>query len=333
MALGDERMKQGNFLGAAFQYERAVEKDSTFVEGYYKLARAYIEAGRTYHDYLLQAEAVYGKLATLVDREDTEYRRNYAGFLLAKWDMDAAIIIFEELVAQSPQDCLEWVALGDAERAKGLAIQETQGLEASVSQLEKAEKTFRQAMEICPDRFEPVVGLARVLDARKQYREVATLYKTYWEKYPENVDMLRGLAYAYFNSRDWETSAKYLGELIRKDPKPEDRLVYISALRKVDRLDEAEEQGRLYKAEAPQLQGPVQLLPVDVLREELGIRRDSEQAVAFLEQGKCEEAVQVWRGSRSRVEARLEDPEFGEAAEELIVWLDRRILYAEGKCK
>ena len=84
VVLGDERMAQGNYLGAAFQYERAVAQDSNYVDAYYKLARAYTEMGRTYKDYLVQAGVAYDELAPKVGIESAEYRKNYADYRTAR---------------------------------------------------------------------------------------------------------------------------------------------------------------------------------------------------------------------------------------------------------
>lgn len=333
VVLGDERMAQGNYLGAAFQYERAVAQDSNYVDAYYKLARAYTEMGRTYKDYLVQAGVVYDELAPKVGIESAEYRKNYADYLLARWDVDEAVGILEALVAESQDNCEFWNLLANAERLKAERIQEEQGMEASAAQLDESEKSYRKSMEICPDQFESVHGLARILDSRKQYQDVVALYEQYLEKYPGNVEILRGYAFASFNSRDYATAARSFQELIQKDPRPQERLIFMSALRKLNRLDEVEEQSRIYQATVPKEYGPEQLLPVDILRKELGIQESSERAVNLIEQGKCDEAVAIWKEAKVRVEQRLEDPAFKSAAEELAALLDRQILYGEGKCK
>jgi tetratricopeptide (TPR) repeat protein len=175
--------------------------------------------------------------------------------------------------------------------------------------------------------------LAAVMDSRKSYEDVVALYESMLKKSPGNIDYLRGYAIATYNARDWENAGKVLSQLLEKDPRFEERMMYIAVLRKLNRLDEAEAQKRIALKEQPVLQGPIQLTQEDILKEKIGLQKDVEQGVKLIEDKKCDDAVTLWKVTRTRIEGYLQDPEFKDAADDVLVWLDSRILYAQGACK
>jgi len=331
--IGDQRMKEGNYLGAALQFRRALEKEPSNVDAGLKLAKAYTRMGVAYAVYFSKAESTYARVATLAGKNHVGYRKGMADLYLAQWKIDDAVIIYQQLTTEFPDSCSYWMLLADGQRMKGLQLQESEGLEGSIQTLDLAESTARKAMSLCPDRLEPVQMLAAIKDTRKNYQEVVDLYDGLRKQHPESVPLLRGYAIATFNARDWEKAAQSLGELIKKDPRFEERLMYISALRKLNRLPEAQAQESIARNEAPKFYGPVQLTQTDILKEKLGLQKDVEQGVDLIEKGQCDQAVTLWKGTRLRIEGYLQDPEFKDAAEDLLIWLDRRILYAQGKCK
>ena len=331
--IGDERMKQGNYLGAAFQYERAVEKDPSNVNAYLKLGSAYTRMGLAYQMYFEKAESTYAKVASMKGKNDVGYRKGMADLAMAEWNVDDAVATYQKLTVDYPESCSYMVMLADSQRLRGLQLQETQGSEAALASLGEAENSARKAMALCPDRIEPVQMLAAVMDTRKSYGEVVALYESMLKKDPGRIEYLRGYAYATFNARDWEKSGQALSDLIQKNPRFEERMMYIAVLRKLNRLEEAEAQQRIALKEQPVLQGPIQLTKTDILKEKIGLQKDVEQGVKLIDDKKCDEAVTLWKGTRTRIEGYLQDPEFKEAAADLLVWLDSRILYAQGKCK
>jgi tetratricopeptide (TPR) repeat protein len=333
MEIDEERMKQGNYAGAAFQFQRAVEKEPSNLAACLKLGSAYTKAGLKYAVYFSKAESTYARVAALAGKDNVEYRKGMAELDLAQWNVDHAITLCEGLTTEHPDSCDYWLRLANAQRMKGLQVEETEGRESAIADLDLAERTSRKAMGLCPDRIEPVQMLAAIMNTRKSYSEVVDLYHGLLEQRPDNLEFFRGYATACFNARDWEKAAQTLGELLKKDPRYEERLMYISALRKLNRLPEAEEQLRIARLEAPKPEGPVQLTSQDVLKEKIGLQEDVEQGIDLVEKGQCDAAVSIWKGTRTRIEAYLQDPEFKDAAEDLLVWLDRRILYAQGKCK
>ena len=333
MEIGDQRMKQGNYLGAAFQYERAVERDPSNVDAYLKLGSAYTRMGLSYQVYFTKAESTYARVASMKGRNDIGYRKGMADLAMAQWNVDDAIAIYQKLTVDFPESCSYMVMLADSQRLKGLQVQETEGLDAAIAALDEAEKSARKAMAVCPDRIEPVQMLAAVMDSRKSYQDVVALYESMLKKSPGKVEFLRGYAIATYNARDWEKAGKALSELLQKDPRFEERMMYIAVLGKLNRPEEAEAQKRIALKEQPVLQGPVQLTQEDILKEKIGLQKDVELGVKLIEDKKCDEAIKLWKGTRSRIEGYLQDPEFKDAATDLLVWLDSRILYAQGACK
>jgi len=333
MENGDERMNQGNYLGAAFQFERAIEKDPANVGAYLRLGSAYTRMGLSYPTYFAKAESTFARVATMVGKNDVGYRKGMADLALAQWNVDDAINIYQKLVTDHPDSCSYLDMLADAQRLKGLQVQETEGRDAALAELEQAEKSARKAMALCPDRVEPVQMLAAIMDSRKSYAEVEGLYESMLKKDPGNMAFLRGYAIATFNARDWEKAGKALEEVLKKNPRYEDRMMYISVLRKLNRVEEAEAQQRIAIKLQPVVQGPVELTKTDILKEKIGLQPDVEQFVKLVDEGKCDEAVTLLKGTRSRIEAYLQDPDFKDAAGDLLQWLDARILYAQGACK
>jgi tetratricopeptide (TPR) repeat protein len=333
LAIADQRLAEKNYLGAAFQCERVIQQEPSNVAAYLKLGHAYTEMGNTYADYFTKAEAAYAKVAALVGKDDLGYRKGVAELDLARWNVDDAISIYDQLVAAHPESCSYWLLLSDAQRLKGLSVQESEGREASLATLDQAEQTARKAMGICPDDIEPVRMLAQIKDTRKNYQEVVDLYAGLLKQHPDNVQLLRGFAIANFNTRNWAGAAESFEQLLKKDPRFEERLMYISALRKLDRIADAEAQEAIARKDAPKPEGPVELRPEDILREKLGVQPAVERAIALADSGQCDAGVTVLQDARKKVEASLQDPDFKDAAEDLLVWLDRRILYVQGRCK
>jgi tetratricopeptide (TPR) repeat protein len=331
--IGDERLKQGNYLGAAFQFKRAIETDPSNIAGYLKLGNAYTHMGTSYSVYFSKAESTFAKVASMVGRNDVRYRQGIAELALAQWNVDNAVTIYQQLTVDYPESCGFMTMLADAQRLKGLQLSETDSRDAAAAQLNEAEKSARKAMALCPDNIQPVQMLAAVMDSRKSYGEVVGLYESQLKKNPDNVAFMRGYAVATFNARDWEKAGEALSNLLKKDPRFEDRMMYIAVLRKQNRLPEAEAQERIAREEQPKFCGPVELTKTDILKEKIGLQKDVEQGVDMIEKGQCDGAVSLWQGTRSRILEYLHDPEFKDAADDLLVWLDSRILYAQGKCK
>ena len=333
MEIGDERMKQGNYLGATFQYSRAIQKEPANTVAYLKLGSAYTRMGLSYQIYFSKAESTLAKVASMVGKKDVGYRRGMADLALAQWNVDDAVSIYQQLTVDYPDSCGFMTMLADAQRLKGLQLLETQGRDEAVAQLNEAEKSARKAMALCPDNVQPVQMLAAVMDSRKSYGEVVSLYESVLKKDPNKVEYMRGYAVATFNARDWEKAGVALDNLIKRDPHFEDRMMYIAVLRKLNRLPEAEAQERIAREEQPKFVGPIQLTQTDILKEKIGLQKDVEQGVDMIEKGQCDAAVTLWQGTRSRIQGYLQDPDFKDAAGDLLVWLDSRILYAQGKCK
>src|SRR5262245_33838651 len=84
---GNERMDQGNYLGAAFQFERAIEKDPSNVAGYLHLGSAYTHMGLAYATYFSKAESTLAHVATMVGKNDIGYRMGMADLAMAQWNV------------------------------------------------------------------------------------------------------------------------------------------------------------------------------------------------------------------------------------------------------
>ena len=104
--------------------------------------------------------------------------------------------------------------------------------------------------------------------------------------------------------------------------------MYSSTLRKLDRLDEALAQEKIYQETAPKLQGPRQRTSREILQEALDLDPLLEEAAAQFEAKEYAEAADIWGRALEKAQASLDDPEHGSAARELVVWLERRIRLA-----
>jgi tetratricopeptide (TPR) repeat protein len=332
LGLAEARMQEKNYLGAAFLYERILSEDSTRVEVLYRLGEAYREMGRTsYQIYFKKSIDAYNRLERVVGSEDRRFREALAELYTAQWDMESAVSTYEGLLGEYPEDCGLWIRLADAERLKGAVLRSTEGMAAEEEQLVKAEDLYNRIIERCPDRLEPYDGLAIIQNMYRQYAKTSAMYAGLIAKHPGNMNLVRGKAIADFAARDWEMAAVGFKELLEKDPREEERLQYISCLLKLGKKDEAEEQERIYKSKQVFPYGPDPLLPIDVLRRDLGIQASVEKAVALAEANQFDAALAELHAAQDRVAPQLEaeDPAMRDAAAELSGWIGARITYFE----
>src|SRR5262247_1432102 len=158
--IGDERMRQGNYLGAALQFRRAIETDPSNIPAYLKLGSAYTRMGLAYSVYFDKADSTLAKVASLVGKNDIGYRKGIAEMAMAQWNVDKAVTIYQQLTVEHPDSCSFMTLLADAQRLKGLQLMETEGRDVAVAELDEAEKSARKAMALCPDDVAPVQMLA-----------------------------------------------------------------------------------------------------------------------------------------------------------------------------
>lgn len=326
---GMDRLREGNYLGAAFQFEKAIREEPGSIRAYLQLAGAYAEAGNMDHDFFARAQAVYDTLKTLIPEDDLRLIEGEAQLKVLMWQVDDAINLYETALADNPEDCHLWNLLGAALQAKGVELRELVGEEAESAKLDEALEVYRKVIQICPDSFDAYRGIAVILTQRKQYRDVVEMYVDLRKQYPDSLRVLRDCTHARFTARDWAEAADGFAQLMKLDPKPEERLMYIATLRKLERYDEADQQKDIYLKTAPRRYGPVQVTPEDVLRDQLGINDIAEKAGSLVEQKRYDEARTLWNEALTRVRGKLDDPKYGDAARTIMVWLERRLSYLD----
>jgi tetratricopeptide (TPR) repeat protein len=327
--MGLKRMEQGNLFGAAFLFERAVRSHPDSLDYRFKLGETYTLLGADDRDYFAKAERLYDDLQSVVGEFDERLRVSRAKLLQGQLKIDPAIEIYQQLVIEHQDDCEYWIQLGRAEIQKAVVLRGTAGLKAQMDQLEIAAETYRHAVELCPDRLDAYWGEAVLREQKKDFKGLIELYEGLMERFPDNPEPLRRYTYAHYMMRDWEGAVEPFKKLLDLDYTLDDHRMYIVCLYKLGRTEEEEKQIEIYKATAPQPEGPVYLTDVDRLRIQMNVNPITDKAGTLFEEGKYEEALDLWREVRGMAEARLGDEEFGDAAQEFIVWLDRRIQLAE----
>jgi tetratricopeptide (TPR) repeat protein len=330
-AMGLARLEQGNTFGAAFLFEKAVMAHPESLGYAFKLGDTYTLLGADDRDYFEKAAQVYDDLEAVVGVDDERLRTARARLFTAQGQVDPAIEIFKELVSEHEDDCEYWILLGRAQIQKAIALRGAVGLEAQMEQLEIADKTYEHAVELCPDRLDAYWGRAVLMEQNKDYDGLIELYGGLLKRFPDNVDALRQYTYAHYMKRDWAGAAENLEKLLKRDYTLDDHRKYIVCLGKIGRTDEEQEQIKLYKETAPKAEGPVYLTDMDRLRIQLNVNPMTDRAGNLFEDGEYQEAIDLWKEVRGLAEARMDDPEFGDAARDFIVWLDRRIQLAQRK--
>lgn len=333
---GMDRLHEGNYIGASYQFKKATEENPDSIPAYLALARAYAQAGNLDHDYFKLAQAVYDTLKTRIPEDDLRLVEGEAQLKVLMWQVDDAINLYESALADNPEDCELWVLLGQAIQAKGVELRELVGEDAERAKLEEALDVYHKAIKICPDSFDAYHGIAVILTQRKQYQDVVKMYVDLRQQYPDSLRVLRDYTHARFTARDWSEAADGFAQLLDQDPRPQERLMYIAALRKLKRFDDADKQKAIYLQTAPKFYGPKELTPEDVLREQLGINELAEKAGTLMEQKKYEESRAVWKQARDRAQTKVNDPKYGDAARTIMIWVERRLDYLdelEGKAK
>lgn len=327
--MGLERLKQGNTYGAAFLFEKAALAYPESLSYSFKLAETYTTLGADDKDYFQKAAQVYDDLEPVVGEDDERLLMGKAALLEAQQAMDPALEIYEKLLNEHKDDCKYWVLLGQAQIKKAVVLRGAAGLAAQMDELETAEKTYQHAIDMCPDQYSSYWGKAVLLEAQKDYDGLIALYQDLVQRFPDNPEVLRRYTYAFYMKRDWAGAAKNFEKLLKQDYDLEDHRNYIVCLDKLGRNKEEEEQIKLYKATAPKPEGPVYLTDMDRLRIKMDVNPMTDKAGNLFEDGKYQEAIDLWKKARGIAQDHLDDPEFGKAAQEFTVWLDRRITLAE----
>jgi tetratricopeptide (TPR) repeat protein len=109
--------------------------------------------------------------------------------------------------------------------------------------LDDADAQYSKAWQLSPDCYPAALGLARVLDAKGQKQEAARLLQDLVIRYPDNLQIKRQLAIAWYRARDWSRAEPAIAEILQRDNRDGEFLLM--------RAHVFVEEGQFLQAQAP----------------------------------------------------------------------------------
>jgi tetratricopeptide (TPR) repeat protein len=82
---------------------------------------------------------------------------------------------------------------------------------------EDALSQYTRIWERFPECFPAALGIARVMDAQGRKREVIQFLQDMVIRFPDNIQVKRRLALAYYNSGDWSRAEPAVAEILQRD--------------------------------------------------------------------------------------------------------------------
>jgi len=102
---------------------------------------------------------------------------------------------------------------------------------------------YSRVWEQFPDCFPAALGLARVMNAQGRQQETVRFLSDLVTRFPDNLQVKRQLALAYYNSKDWSRAEAAVAEVLQKDSRDAEFVLM--------RAHILVEQGQFLQAQAP----------------------------------------------------------------------------------
>ncbi|MHC6204490.1 tetratricopeptide repeat protein [Breznakiellaceae bacterium SP9] len=112
-----------------------------------------------------------------------------------------------------------------------------------LGQIEAAQTEYSLALDLSDECYPAALGLARVKIALGLKKEAVQLYANVAVQFPDNLDIKRLLAYAYYDTGDWLRAEPAIAELLQRNSRDGDLLLM--------RARVLVEQGQFMQAQAP----------------------------------------------------------------------------------
>jgi tetratricopeptide (TPR) repeat protein len=160
-------------------------------------------------------------------------------------DLAGAIDTSEEILAVTPQDCVLWLQLGDANRGLSEFIKAEKGPEDPevASRLDRSIAAYRKVTEVCPDTLVSYDKLGEIYFGSGKFTEAAEVYEQLLARDPSALDVASRLGFLYYKAEQWEKAIPVYQKLLEQAPdRQEDRKIYSTSLQKAKRYEEAAEQ-------------------------------------------------------------------------------------------
>ena len=108
---------------------------------------------------------------------------------------------------------------------------------------EEALSVFSEAWDMFPDSYPVALGLSRVLDTMGRSAETVDILQNLVVEMPDNIQVKRQLALAYYNTQDWSRAENAVAEILQTNSRDADFVLM--------RAHILVEQGRLMQAQTP----------------------------------------------------------------------------------
>jgi thioredoxin-like negative regulator of GroEL len=109
--------------------------------------------------------------------------------------------------------------------------------------LDDANIQYTNAWQLSSDCYPAALGLARVLDAKGQLQEAARLLQDLVIRFPDNIQIKRQLAIAWYRARDWSRAEPAIAEILQRDTRDGEFILM--------RAHVLVEEGQFLQAQAP----------------------------------------------------------------------------------
>jgi len=87
----------------------------------------------------------------------------------------------------------------------------------NTGRLDDAFTQYSRAWELFPDCFPAALGLARVMDAQGRKDDTVRFLQDLVTRFPDNIQVKRQLALAYYRSGDWSRAETAVAEILQRD--------------------------------------------------------------------------------------------------------------------
>ena len=113
----------------------------------------------------------------------------------------------------------------------------------NTSQVDRAFSKFSQVWGLFPECYPAALGLARMMDAQNRKTDAIRMLQDLVVRFPDNLQVKRQLAQAYYSNRDWSRAETAVAEILQRNNRDEEFVLM--------RAHILVEQGLFLQAQAP----------------------------------------------------------------------------------
>jgi tetratricopeptide (TPR) repeat protein len=209
MMRGDRYMSENNFSAAILEYRNALQQDARYVDGYRKLALAFIRAGEI--DSAFRATMTAANIAT----DDLDLQTEAGALLLYASKFEEAKATAQRILAISPHDVRGHILLGNAT--------------AGLNDVDTAVAQFEEAIRLDPHRPASYTTLGQLKAIRGETAAAERAFRQAIAEAPKSVAARLALAQFCWSTGRTEEAEQILKEAVTLAPRDQGANVALAA--------------------------------------------------------------------------------------------------------